>query len=130
MVWAFGAIGIACYRVPAFLSKNMTTPPLKQSQSWSFEDDLAFILESTKTIFKSLQGGHIFITGGTGFIGTWLLESLRYANLHLKLNIKATILTRNIKKFENTSPHLAKNSQFYFIQGDVVEMIAEFYERC
>ena len=101
----------------------MMASPIKKSQPWSFENDLAFILESTKAIFKSLEGAHIFITGGTGFIGTWLLESLRYANLHLKVNIKATILTRNIKQFEKTSPHLAHDSQFHFIEGDVINFL-------
>ena len=101
----------------------MIASPIKKSQPWSFENDLAFILESTEAIFKSLEGAHIFITGGTGFIGRWLLESLRYANLHLKLNIKATILTRNIKQFEKTSPQLAHESQFHYIEGDVINFL-------
>jgi nucleoside-diphosphate-sugar epimerase len=98
----------------------MTTSTIKQSQPWSLDDDLAFILDSTETVFKNLEGAHIFMTGGTGFIGRWLLESLRYANLHLKLNIKASILTRNIKQFEKNSPHLAHDSQFHLIEGDVI----------
>ena len=61
----------------------MTIPTIIKSQPWSLDDDLAFILESTETVFKNLEGAHIFITGGTGFIGKWLLESLRFANLHL-----------------------------------------------
>lgn len=101
----------------------MIASPIKKLQPWSFENDLAFILESTEAVFKNLKGAHIFITGGTGFIGRWLLESLRYANMHLKLNIKATILTRNIKQFERNSPHLAHDSQFHLIEGDVINFV-------
>ena len=101
----------------------MKTSPRLKLQNWSFDDDLAFILESTETVFKNLEGAHIFMTGGTGFIGKWLLESLRYANLHLKLNIKVTILTRNIEQFKKTSPHLAFDPQFHLIEGDVINFV-------
>jgi dTDP-glucose 4,6-dehydratase len=99
----------------------MTLSLIKQTQLWSFEHDLAFILESTETIFKDIQDAHIFITGGTGFIGKWLLESLRYANVNLKTNIKATILTRSINQFEKSSPHLANDPLFHLIEGDVID---------
>ena len=67
---------------------------------WSFEQDLEFILSVTEEVFKSLEGGHIFLTGGTGFIGCWLLESLRHANKRLALDIKVTALTRNPWHFQ------------------------------
>ena len=86
---------------------------------WSLEQDLEFILSETEEVFKSLQGGHIFLTGGTGFIGCWLLESLRHANQRLDLNIKVTALTRNPLAFSKKAPHLAADTHFKFISGDV-----------
>jgi nucleoside-diphosphate-sugar epimerase len=98
----------------------MTVSLSKKNQSWSFENDLSFILESTKDVFMSLNNSHIFISGGSGFIGKWLLESLKYANSNLKLNIKATVLTRSIKKFKLNTSQFFSQSQFNFIEGDVV----------
>ena len=56
----------------------MTVFLSKKNQSWSFENDLAFILDLTKDVFMNLNKAHIFISGGSGFIGKWLLESLRF----------------------------------------------------
>jgi nucleoside-diphosphate-sugar epimerase len=98
----------------------MTVFLSKKNQSWSFENDLAFILDLTKDVFINLNKAHIFISGGSGFIGKWLLESLNYANSNLKLNIKATVLTRSIKKFKLNSPDFFSQSQLNFIEGDVI----------
>jgi dTDP-glucose 4,6-dehydratase len=91
------------------------------TSNWSFEQDLEFILSETEEIFKSLQGGRIFLTGGTGFIGCWLLESLRHANQRLALDIKVTALTRNPLAFSKKAPHLAIDLNFKFIFGDVCD---------
>lgn len=86
---------------------------------WSFEHDLDFILSSTEDVFLSLKGAHIFLTGGTGFIGCWLLESLRHANQRLQLDIQVTVLTRNPQAFAAKVPHLANYPKFRFVSGDV-----------
>ena len=88
---------------------------------WSFEKDLDFILSSTEDVFRNLNGGHVFLTGGTGFIGCWLLESLRYANQRLALDIKVTILTRNSLAFFKKAPHLSVDKNFKFMPGDVCD---------
>ena len=38
--------------------------------------DLEFILEMAEDDIRALDGAKLFVTGGTGFIGTWLLEAL------------------------------------------------------
>lgn len=86
---------------------------------WTLEQDLHDVFESVGDLWEQLRGAHLFITGGTGFIGCWLLESLRYADQQLNLNVKATILTRDPLAFRNKSPHLAQYPGFHFICGDV-----------
>jgi len=84
------------------------------------ESDIQMVVEATENVLTSLRGSHIFLTGGTGFIGTWLLEALRQADMSLGLKLKATILTRNPARFAIKAPHLAAWPGFSFVAGDVL----------
>ncbi len=57
-------------------------------------------------LWRELAGSRIFITGGTGFFGKWILESIAAANDQLDANVRATILTRNPARLQcrGTSP--------------------------
>jgi dTDP-glucose 4,6-dehydratase len=66
-----------------------------------------------------MAGGSVFITGGTGFFGIWLLETLAWANARLKVGVRATVLSRDPKAFFRRAPHLAANSALSFVAGDV-----------
>jgi nucleoside-diphosphate-sugar epimerase len=81
--------------------------------------DLDHILEHTRDLWDELRGERIFITGGTGFFGCWLLESLIWANDCLNLNCRATVLTRSLDQFRVKAPHLAGHKVVSVIQGDV-----------
>ena len=41
--------------------------------------------------WSSLQGARLVITGGTGFFGKWLMETLGAANQALELGVSATV---------------------------------------
>jgi dTDP-glucose 4,6-dehydratase len=81
--------------------------------------DLDYILERTPTVWEELKGQRIFITGGTGFIGTWLLEALLWANRRLALDLSVMVLTRDVDAFAKKAPHLAHDPALLFLRGDV-----------
>src|ERR1700761_7647367 len=87
-------------------------PPLPPS-------DLDEVLRSAEAAFQSLRGARIFLTGGTGFFGHWLLESLLRADNELALGIHVTALTRGAGGFRNRSPHLGGAPRLTFVEGDV-----------
>jgi nucleoside-diphosphate-sugar epimerase len=81
--------------------------------------DLDHILEHTRELWEELRREQIFITGGTGFFGCWLLESLAWANDRLNLDCRATVLSRSPERFRAKAPHLAEHKSVSIIEGDV-----------
>ncbi|QWD74554.1 NAD-dependent epimerase/dehydratase family protein [Polynucleobacter sp. TSB-Sco08W16] len=61
----------------------------------------------------------IFITGGTGFIGKWILSSLLDANRRLDLNCKIEVLSRFPEAFKRQAPYIASEKNIEFHQGDI-----------
>jgi dTDP-glucose 4,6-dehydratase len=86
-------------------------------------DDLNLVLARTETLWPELRGKRIFITGGTGFFGRWLLESFAWANTQLDLRAEAVVLTRNPDAFKKKAPHLASNPLIKLHAGDVRDFI-------
>jgi nucleoside-diphosphate-sugar epimerase len=82
-------------------------------------DDLDHILDHTEGLWEEIRGRKIFITGGTGFFGCWLLESLLWADQQLELNLQAVVLTRNAEAFQRRAPRLAAHRAVYLYPGDV-----------
>jgi dTDP-glucose 4,6-dehydratase len=82
-------------------------------------EDLDQILAQTRDLWEELRGQRLFITGGTGFFGTWLLESFAWANARLDLRSSAMVLTRNPDAFRRKAPHLASDASIQFHVGDI-----------
>jgi nucleoside-diphosphate-sugar epimerase len=86
--------------------------------------DLAAIVQRSRNTFASLKGARIFITGGTGFVGKWLLESLLQANSALELDARAVVLTRDPEAFRARFPHLGHDPAVSLASGDIVDFAA------
>ena len=88
------------------------TPPLPR-------EDLRQVLELTRPLWEEMQGGRLFLTGGTGFFGMWLAESFLFANDALGLNARAMFLTRDRAAFAAKAPHIMAHGAVELLDGDV-----------
>jgi dTDP-glucose 4,6-dehydratase len=80
--------------------------------------DLDHVLAHTEALWQDAHGQRFFITGGTGFVGAWLVESLLWANRRLNLGVSAVLLTRDPAAFRSRSPHLADDRAVTLHSGD------------
>lgn len=94
-------------------------------RSWSFADDLELIHAALVGEWPRLGGKRIFMTGGTGFIGRWMLSALADANQRLGLGVEVDVLTRDPEAFARRDPVLVATNGFRFLRGDVLTMNPE-----
>lgn len=89
--------------------------------SHPLEQDLSYVLSETKDLWEPLRGQNLFLTGGTGFVGTWLIETFVWANrsLHLKANL--TVLSRNPEAFRQKAPEAVADASVSFAQGSLID---------
>ncbi|MDB5002303.1 MAG: hypothetical protein JWQ34_528 [Mucilaginibacter sp.] len=76
-------------------------------------------LHDYKDSLGVLQNKSILVTGGTGFMGKWIAESVLLLNQEHSFNIKLYILARNLLDYKEEVPHLAKQSFITLIEQDV-----------
>ena len=61
--------------------------------------DRDHVLAHTAAVWDELKDARIFLTGGTGFFGCWLLETLLWANDRLRLNASVAQMRSRRKRF-------------------------------
>ena len=81
--------------------------------------DLEHVLEHTHGLWDELRGERLFITGGTGFVGGWMLESLLHADDRLGLGVEAIVLARDPDGYRAAVPHVAGHGAVRLLRGDV-----------
>jgi len=72
-----------------------------------------------------LRGEHLYISGGTGILGAWLLELIKVLNESHSFGIKVTAYSRRARDFASRWPHLGGVEGFRFEDGDI-RYFAEF----
>ncbi len=72
-------------------------------------------------IWQRLRGTRWFVTGGTGWFGRNLLETVVRANTLIGTGIAVTILSRNPARFAAEVPHLASAPGIELQSGDITD---------
>lgn len=69
--------------------------------------------------WQALRGARVLLTGGTGFVGKWLLATLLDADRRLGLDVRVVVLSRDPEAFRRTMPSLADDPRVGLLRGDV-----------
>lgn len=82
-------------------------------------EDCANVTQLGIESLTALKNSTITITGGTGFIGTWIAELIAYLNDHHAFHTQVFLLARNIESFKKNRSHLAARKDIKLIASDV-----------
>ena len=110
--------------MPSFAPANMSGssivghgyfPPL-------LAGDICHIIDHTCGMWDGLRGKTILLTGGSGFLGTWLVESFCAANTAHRLGASMIVISREPERFRHRLPHLANRGDLLVMQGDITSL--------
>ena len=85
----------------------------------SLSEQIDVVVDRGGALWRELHGRPILLTGGTGFFGRWLLESLVRAQAREAFDLNVVVLTRDIAAFHAKAPHLAASRHVHLHEGDV-----------
>lgn len=82
-------------------------------------EDCARAVDAAGKVLEGLDGASLLITGGTGFLGSWICETISYLNEECGKGIQLHIVARGSERFTANLGHLAGKPYMDFIRSDV-----------
>ncbi len=73
--------------------------------------------------FSTLKNESVLITGGTGFMGSWLSEAIIYLNDQYNFGTRVTLVARDMDRINENQAHLASRTDITLIEKDVRDLI-------
>ena len=68
------------------------------------QTDINKVILLTQDLWPHIRGKRILLTGGTGFIGSWLLTVMQKANDDLNIGMQFSVVTRNLVAAKKKHP--------------------------
>jgi nucleoside-diphosphate-sugar epimerase len=83
------------------------------------EDVHAVLTPASTEKLSPLKASTLAITGGTGFLGSWLLELVSVLNHKHNFGTEVVVFARDTDKFSRKRPHLASLPFVRLVKGDI-----------
>jgi dTDP-glucose 4,6-dehydratase len=94
---------------------------MEQSSKGLFGLAGADLAEAAGAGGETLGGARIFLTGGTGFFGKWLLGTFGWLHAERRAGVEVTVLSRDPAAFLARHPAVADAPWLHFVPGQVAE---------
>jgi len=92
---------------------------MKQSLPDFIRDDCERVFKESSSTLEELNQSSVLITGGSGFMGSWILETIQYLNEKFNKGIEVHVISRNREKYLASIPHIARMPYVNIIRSDV-----------
>lgn len=89
------------------------------------QEDLDLVIDRTAEVWSAFERARLFITGGSGFVGSWLLEVVQHANRVNGSRVEIVALSRDPDKARTQAPHLFNAPDVTLIKGNVTDFEAD-----
>jgi nucleoside-diphosphate-sugar epimerase len=96
---------------------------MKQDLIDMIEEDCERVTTGVSDSLSTLKGQCILITGGTGFVGTWLAELVAFLNDTHNFNTKLILLSGRAYNFSAKAPHLAMRKDVSVVERDIRSLL-------
>jgi nucleoside-diphosphate-sugar epimerase len=93
-------------------------------------EDLDQVLNAVGLHWERLRGQRLLLTGGTGFMGKWLLATFLHANRRLDLSAQVVVPSRRSEAFLNEFPELRDAPEVIWLTGDLRDLKLEAAYGC
>lgn len=93
-------------------------------------EDINHVVDAVGPNWERLRCKRLFLTGGTGFIGKWLLASFLEANRRFGLSAQVVVLSRHPRSFLEGFPELRDATEVIWLCGDVRDLTTESVGEC
>jgi dTDP-glucose 4,6-dehydratase len=92
---------------------------MTQTQRELVREDCRLVSSGLVSRLDALKNEYILITGGTGFMGTWLAEIVAFLNDTFDFNTHLFLLSTRAGTFKEKAPHLGSRPDITLIERDV-----------
>lgn len=82
-------------------------------------EDVDRLVRRTADLWSDLRCARLFVSGGTGFFGSWIVETLLAADAAYALGLEITVLSRAPSRFADRFPHITARPRLRMVAGDV-----------
>jgi dTDP-glucose 4,6-dehydratase len=89
----------------------------------TMEQDLDRSLSTLVTSLSPLRNSELLVTGGTGFVGTWLAEAISFLNDHHDFKAKLTLQSPHASQWGARYPHLGSRPEIRAQELDVRNLL-------
>lgn len=85
----------------------------------SLRKDCQETLKNQIAMLAPLKGSKLLVTGGTGFVGSWIAEMIACLNDDHSFGTQLVLVSRGTEHFKDTRPHLAKRKDIQLLKSDI-----------
>ena len=93
---------------------------MKMQLRESLRADCADLLSATRVAaLEPLRNSAMLVTGGTGFVGSWIAELVAHLNDAHNFGTRLLLLARGTDAYRKLRPHIAERRDVELLKGDV-----------